>query len=137
MAEMQVARMTDSVASLNLSEQRRGAALTGIERESELAQTPTETIEGDIGPAEPKADRSGALTDLLLLSRVMMGDRRSWPILRLSLAIIAVLIGNMIGQIRLNRWNGAFFDAIEKRNTDAFVHQIGVFLVIIAALLVL
>ena len=43
----------------------------------------------------------------------------------------------MLGQVRLNRWNGAFFDAIEKRNTGAFIAQLEVFLVIIAALLVL
>jgi putative ATP-binding cassette transporter len=43
----------------------------------------------------------------------------------------------MLRQGRLNRWYGAFFDAVEKRNSAAFVSQLGVFLAVISALLVL
>jgi vitamin B12/bleomycin/antimicrobial peptide transport system ATP-binding/permease protein len=116
-------------------------ASVGVEREGDLAVRSTEDrVRADRSkPAEGArgAGRSGALTDLVLLTRLMLRDGRGWPIIRLALAIVAVLIANMLGQVRLNRWNGAFFDAIEKRNTDAFVSQLGVFLVIIAALLVL
>ncbi|MDP8920589.1 MAG: ABC transporter ATP-binding protein/permease, partial [Pseudomonadota bacterium] len=55
--------------------------------------------------------------------------------LRLSAAILVILVGNMFGQVRLNQWNGAFFDAVEKRNTSAFFEQLVVFLVIVAVLL--
>lgn len=55
--------------------------------------------------------------------------------IRLGIAIVVILIGNMFGQIRLNQWNGAFFDAVEKRDTSAFFHQLLVFLVIVAVLL--
>jgi vitamin B12/bleomycin/antimicrobial peptide transport system ATP-binding/permease protein len=116
-------------------------ASVGVEREGDLAVRSTEDrVRADRSkPAEGArgAGRSGALADLVLLTRLMLRDGRGWPIIRLALAIVAVLIANMLGQVRLNRWNGAFFDAIEKRNTDAFVSQLGVFLVIIAALLVL
>jgi putative ATP-binding cassette transporter len=112
------------------------SASIGIEREGELARSPDQVAEAE-RHAPPGPDRSGALIDLVLLFRLMLRKRRGWPIIRLGIAIVAVLIGNMVGQVRLNRWNGAFFDAIEKRNTEAFIAQLGVFLVIIAALLVL
>jgi putative ATP-binding cassette transporter len=48
---------------------------------------------------------------------------------------IAVTIANMIGQVRLNAWNGQFFDIIGKKDLSAFVHHLWTFLFIIAALL--
>jgi vitamin B12/bleomycin/antimicrobial peptide transport system ATP-binding/permease protein len=51
--------------------------------------------------------------------------------------IIAVLVANMFGQIRLNQWHGAFFDALEQQNIGAFGHQLLIFLAIVAGLLAL
>jgi vitamin B12/bleomycin/antimicrobial peptide transport system ATP-binding/permease protein len=67
----------------------------------------------------------------------MLRGRKGWPMLRLCVAIFVVLIGSMFGQVRLNQWNGAFFDAVEKRATSAFFDQLLVFLVIVAVLLAL
>lgn len=75
--------------------------------------------------------------ELLLLFRDMFRGGKGWPMLRLAIAILVVLIGNMFGQVRLNQWNGAFFDAVERRNSAAFVDQLLVFLIIIAVLLTL
>ena len=131
--------MSDLSHASPLGERHPSAASTGIEREGELAQASAEIA--DVGQQAPQAvappDPAGVLSDLALLMRVMLRSRHGWPIIRLSVAICAVLIGNMVGQVRLNRWNGAFFDAIEKRNTDAFLHQLWVFLLIVSALLVL
>jgi vitamin B12/bleomycin/antimicrobial peptide transport system ATP-binding/permease protein len=71
------------------------------------------------------------------LMRAMLQGRRGWPIVRLAIALLLVLIGNMVGQVRLNEWNGAFFDALEKRNADAFLLQFIVFSQLIAVLLAL
>jgi putative ATP-binding cassette transporter len=73
--------------------------------------------------------------ELFLLFRDMFRNSKGWPMIRLSIAIVVILIGNMIGQVRLNQWNGAFFDAVEKRDTSSFFHQLLVFLVIVAVLL--
>ncbi|MET0528894.1 MAG: ABC transporter ATP-binding protein/permease, partial [Microvirga sp.] len=73
--------------------------------------------------------------ELFLLFRDMFRNRKGWPMIRLGIAIVVILIGNMVGQIRLNQWNGAFFDAVEKRDTSSFFHQLLVFLVIVAVLL--
>src|SRR5215210_6878181 len=133
--------MTEVPKSGEFKERVPAPASVGVEREGEIAVGSTRDSERDLRNDRPEGarapSRSGAMADFVLLARVMLRNRRGWPIIRLALAITAVLIANMLGQVRLNRWNGAFFDAIEKRNTDAFVSQLGVFLVIIAALLVL
>ncbi len=51
--------------------------------------------------------------------------------------IVVVLVGNMIGQVRLNDWNGAFFDALSQRNLPSLGHQLVIFLTVIAFLLAL
>ena len=75
--------------------------------------------------------------ELFLLFRDMFRSRKGWPMLRLGAAILVILICNMFGQVRLNEWNGAFFDAVEKRDTASFMQQLIVFLVIIVVLLAL
>jgi putative ATP-binding cassette transporter len=55
----------------------------------------------------------------------------------LGVGIVAVLIGNMVGQLRLNQWNGSFFDALAERNLVALVQQLVIFLAIVGALLAL
>jgi putative ATP-binding cassette transporter len=121
-------------------------ATAGIERVSETGPSRT-----DPGPFAERAARSGrqardpaatppastVIADLALLFREMGQGRKGWPIIRLAVAILAVLVANMVTQVRLNQWNGAFFDAIEKRATDAFLWQLAVFGAIVAVLLVL
>lgn len=84
---------------------------------------------------EPEDNQEYALKEFYHLVRDMLKGGKGWPIIRLSLAIVAILIGNTIGQVRLNEWNGAFFDAVERRNSTAFLWQLVVFLGIIAFLL--
>jgi putative ATP-binding cassette transporter len=121
-------------------------AMTGVEREARLgAQNPDPSgiAEEAQETGEAKAKRpsvpedSNVLADLYVLFRSMLRGRKGIPIYRLGIAIVVILVANMFGQVRLNQWNGAFFDAIEKRNTDAFQWQLVVFLGIIAVLLVL
>ncbi|MBA1154900.1 ABC transporter ATP-binding protein/permease [Microvirga mediterraneensis] len=77
------------------------------------------------------------LRELFQLFRDMLRKGKGWPMLRLGAAILVILVGNMFGQVRLNQWNGAFFDAVEKRDTSAFFHQLLVFVVIVGVLLAL
>lgn len=55
----------------------------------------------------------------------------------LSLALVAIIVLTAAMQVRLNAWNQPFYDAIERRDVDGFLHQLGVFLVIAGILLVL
>ena len=50
-------------------------------------------------------------------------------------ATIAVTIGNMVGQVWLNQWNGSFFDALARKELSDFLQLLWTFLVIIAVLL--
>src|SRR6185369_5119438 len=75
--------------------------------------------------------------DLALFARVLRRAQGGRHVLAIFLASIVVTIANMFGQVRLNEWNGQFFDAVGRKDLSAFVHFIWTFLVIIAVLLAL
>ena len=52
-------------------------------------------------------------------------------------AIFVVIVATAFGQIRLNRWNEPFYDALARRDFPEFVVQLGVFGIIAGVLLVL
>ena len=55
----------------------------------------------------------------------------------LAAGIVIVLCANAVGQIRLNAWQGDFFDALEQRNLAVFAAQLLVFGVVVGGLLTL
>ncbi|WP_181164505.1 ABC transporter ATP-binding protein/permease [Amaricoccus solimangrovi] len=55
----------------------------------------------------------------------------------LTAAIVAIIILTAVMQVRLNAWNQPFYDAIERRDFNEFLRQLGVFFMIAAGLLVL
>ena len=71
----------------------------------------------------------------------LFGTLRTSPLRRrlvwLGIGIGAAICLSMVGQVKLNAWQGAFFDALEQRNLEAFGKQVLVFLVIVAGLLTL
>ena len=75
--------------------------------------------------------------DLSLFARVLRRAQGGRHVLAIFVGSIVVTAANMFGQVRLNEWNGQFFDAVGRRDLSAFVHFIWTFLVIIAALLAL
>jgi putative ATP-binding cassette transporter len=52
-------------------------------------------------------------------------------------AIFAVVAATAYGQIRLNRWNKPFYDALSRHDFEEFIVQLGVFCLIAGTLLVL
>jgi vitamin B12/bleomycin/antimicrobial peptide transport system ATP-binding/permease protein len=58
-------------------------------------------------------------------------------LLWLAGVIFLVILATAYGQIRLNRWNQPFYDALARRDLQEFLAQLGVFGVIAGALLVL
>lgn len=62
---------------------------------------------------------------------------KRWRLIWLTAGIVAVLCAIAVGQVRLNFWQGDFYDALEQRRFDAFLHQMGVFFVIVGVLLIL
>src|SRR6478672_1407362 len=90
-----------------------------------------------------RVDPAGGVTDqdlwssLRLLGSSMLLSRKGLPAIKLAAIIVVVLIANMIGQVRLNALNGAFFNAVEQRNVPAFLHELLNFIFIAGSLLAL
>jgi putative ATP-binding cassette transporter len=55
----------------------------------------------------------------------------------LIVLILVVILVTAYGQIRINRWNKPFFDALSRRDLHDFLVQLGVFFIIAGSLLVL
>ncbi|MEJ1158959.1 ABC transporter ATP-binding protein/permease [Prosthecomicrobium sp. N25] len=83
----------------------------------------------------PRRTERPMLVELASLLGVLMRGARGRPIQVLVAGLVAVLVANMVGQVRLNTWNGAFFDAIQKKDVSGFWSQLLTFLWIAAALL--
>jgi putative ATP-binding cassette transporter len=74
---------------------------------------------------------------LTLMIRALWDSPTRNTLLLLSAAMWAVVILTAYGQIRLNRWNQPFYDALSRRDFDGFLLQLGVFGLIAGALLAL
>src|SRR5918996_1402467 len=84
-----------------------------------------------------KQTSDGLLPQLWTLWHALRASRHRRSIGLLAAGIVLVVCLNAVGQIRLNSWQGAFYDAIEQRHVSAFATQLLIFLVIAGGLLVL
>lgn len=75
--------------------------------------------------------------DLLLFARVLRGAPGGRRVMAIFVASIVVTIGNMVGQVWLNEWNGQFFDALARKEMAEFLRHLWMFVVIVAVLLAL
>lgn len=97
-----------------------------------------EAIIGDERGVEGIAPPSRSAIEYFHLFKHMLGNSRARPrILAFVVAIVVVLIFTAIGQIRLNQWQGAFYNAVSKRDFPDFLTQLTVFGQVVLALLVL
>src|SRR5665647_3548548 len=99
-----------------------------------------------IGAAKPVfADEVAAMPtqdfdlarDLSLFACVLRRAQGGKLVLAIFVTSIFVTIANMLAQVRLNEWNGQFFDAVGRKDLSAFVHFLWTFVLIIAVLLTL
>ena len=75
--------------------------------------------------------------DLILFARMLRRTEGGRRVTAIFIVSIAVTIANMFGQVKLNEWNGQFFDAVGRKDLSDFVHHIWTFLVIIGVLMAL
>ena len=73
----------------------------------------------------------------MTLLRALAGSRLRGQLGLLAIGVALVICANAAGQIRLNTWQGDFYEAIEQRDMAGFITQLMVFAVIAGALLVL
>ena len=90
----------------------------------------------------PSADleeiaQAGLWPQLGMMRRALWASPVRNSLLVLAISIFLVVAVTAYGQIRLNRWNQPFYDALSHRNLHEFVVQLGIFGVIAGALLAL
>jgi putative ATP-binding cassette transporter len=91
----------------------------------------------------PGTPDSGEIAGSRLVPQVGMMLKAFWAsparntLLWLAGVIFLVIVATAYGQIRLNRWNEPFYDALARRDLPEFLVQLRVFGVIAGALLVL
>jgi vitamin B12/bleomycin/antimicrobial peptide transport system ATP-binding/permease protein len=87
--------------------------------------------------------QTDSITPASLASQLDMMVRALWcsparsAILGLTGAAVVVVVATAYGQVRLNRWNQPFYDALSRRNLHDFAVQLVVFAVIAGSLLLL
>jgi len=87
------------------------------------------------GPPDKAGPRAAA--QLRSLMRALMASPARNRIALLALGLALVICANAAGQIRLNSWNGDFYDALQQKNAAAFGLQLFVFVLIVGSLLIL
>jgi putative ATP-binding cassette transporter len=80
---------------------------------------------------------AGLLPQLGMMVRALLASAVRNTLFLLGGAIFIVIAATAYGQIRLNRWNQPFYDALAHRDFHGFAMQLGVFTVIVGVLLVL
>jgi len=87
--------------------------------------------------AADEAAHSGVVSQLGMMIRTGLSSPVGKTILWLLAGIFLVVVATTYGQIRLNRWNKPFYDALSRRDLRDFLYQLAVFFLIAAILLVL
>jgi putative ATP-binding cassette transporter len=73
--------------------------------------------------------------DVALFARVLRRAPGGRRVMAIFVGAIIVTMGNMVGQVWLNNWNGQFFDALAHKELPGFLSLLWTFLIIIALLL--
>ena len=88
-------------------------------------------------PALANGAPESLLAQLMTLLRALKGSRYRARLGWLAVGVVVVVCANTAGQLRLNVWQGAFYDALEQKHIPAFAWQLLVFTAIVAILLIL
>jgi putative ATP-binding cassette transporter len=100
-----------------------------------MSEQPEERGSG--APANEEVAHSGLVPQLGMMLRALWAASARNTLLLLSTTVFLVIAVTAYGQIRLNRWNKPFYDALSHRDLEQFLIQLGVFAIIAASLLAL
>jgi vitamin B12/bleomycin/antimicrobial peptide transport system ATP-binding/permease protein len=95
-----------------------------------------EDISGAASEAE-EAAHSGLGHQLGMMVRALLASPVGKTLILLLGVILVIVVATAYGQIRLNRWNKPFFDALSRRDFREFLVQLGVFFIIAGLVLIL
>ncbi len=88
-------------------------------------------------PPTATYEEKSVFTESFAVLRSLWRSRGRDRVGLLATGIAAVLTVNMFGQIRLNEWNGSFFDALAQRDFSGLGHELLMFFGIVGVLLAL
>jgi putative ATP-binding cassette transporter len=88
-------------------------------------------------PVDASVETSSLGDQLATIRQALAGSPVRKALLWASIGIMAVIVATSVGQVLLNRWNQPFYDALQRRDMQGFVHQLMVFAAIASGLLVL
>ncbi len=91
---------------------------------------------GPAGGADEPAG-AGLVLQLRIMARALLGSPVRNVLFVLWAALVIVIGATAYGQIRLNRWNQPFYDALSHHQFRGFLVQLGVFGIIAGSLLIL
>lgn len=87
-------------------------------------------------PANPPGlDDPGLWAQLMTMRQIYLASPVFRTLFCLAVGSFFVVVATALGQIVLNRWYKPFYDAIERRDTGAFFHQLTIFAGIAGVLL--
>jgi putative ATP-binding cassette transporter len=72
-----------------------------------------------------------------MMIRAIWASSAGKSVLVIIAVLLAIVVVTAYGQIRLNRWNKPFFDALSRRDMREFLLQLGIFFIIASIILVL
>ena len=84
-------------------------------------------------------DRSkrNAVRDAWRLAKPYWVSEEKWSARGLLLAIVVLNLGNVYISVRLNEWNNAFYNALQKLDGSEFFRQLGIFCLLAAVFIVM
>ena len=81
--------------------------------------------------------KRNAVRDAWRLAKPYWVSEEKWPARGLLLAVVALNLGNVYISVRLNEWNNAFYNALQKLDGGEFFRQLGVFCILAALFIVM
>jgi vitamin B12/bleomycin/antimicrobial peptide transport system ATP-binding/permease protein len=81
--------------------------------------------------------KRNAVRDAWRLARPYWVSEEKWSARGLLLAVVALNLGNVYISVRINAWNNAFYNALQKLDGAEFFRQLGVFCVLAAFFIVM
>src|SRR5471030_1520016 len=91
----------------------------------------------DAASESEEAAHSSLGHQLGMIVRALLASSVGKTLILLIAVISIIVIATAYGQIRLNRWNKPFFDALSRRDFHEFLVQLGVFFIIAGLVLIL
>jgi putative ATP-binding cassette transporter len=94
-------------------------------------------VEASAKPAAVSVEASSLRDQLATIRLALATSPIRMQLLWACIGIVAVIVATSIGQVLLNRWNEPFYDALARRDMQAFLHQLLVFAAIAGGLVML